>query len=126
MWKLSDERDWLWENCELVRCSTVWWGCVPFLQFDPRPNSARVNGHNGNPLQKDLCQHAVAPRTVVVSALDSTAGHCQPMPPPKTLGHTQASLAQSCGVIAPFLSPGVHMVLLCPPRVCFPSPVDVL
>ena len=30
---------------------------------------------NGNLLQKDLCQHAAAPRTVVFSAPDLTAGH---------------------------------------------------
>ena len=33
--------------------------------------------------------------TVVFSAPDPTAGHCPSMPPPETLGHSQASLAQS-------------------------------
>ena len=38
-----------------------------------------------------------APRTIVVSAPDSTAGHCQPMPLPETPGNSQSSLAQSLG-----------------------------
>ena len=43
-----------------------WWGvcCFPSLLFGLRPNYGRSNGDF---LQKDLCQHAAAPRTVVVS-----------------------------------------------------------
>ena len=43
--------------------------------------------------------------TVVFSAPDPTAGHCQPTPPPETPGHSQASLAQSL-VGTLLLSPG--------------------
>ena len=43
--------------------------------------------------------------TVVFSAPDPTAGHCPSMPPPETLGHSQASLAQSL-VGTLLLSPG--------------------
>ena len=50
---------------------------------------------NGDLFQKDLCQHALAPRTVAVSAPDPETGHSQPTPPLETLGHSQAGLAQS-------------------------------
>ena len=43
--------------------------------------------------------------TVVFSAPDPTAGHCQPTPPPETPGHSRASLAQSL-VGTLLLSPG--------------------
>ena len=48
------------------------------------------------------------------------AGHCWPTPPVETPRHWQASRAQSL-VGSLLLSPAtdVHMVLLCPPRVCF-------
>ena len=40
-------------------------------------------------------EHTRPLRTVVVSAPDPAAGHCQLMPPPETQGHSQASLARS-------------------------------
>ena len=43
--------------------------------------------------------------TVVFSAPDPMAAHCQPMPPPETPEHSQASLAQSL-VGSLLLSPG--------------------
>ena len=56
------------------------------------------------------------------------AGHCLPTPPLKTPGHSQASLAQSLvGLL--LLSSGflVHTrFCVYPPRICFPSPVQVL
>ena len=68
----------------LIQFSADGWGC----------NLASGRG-NGDLLQKDLCQHSAAPRTVVASAPDPAADHCQPPPPPETPGHSQASLAQS-------------------------------
>ena len=44
-------------------------------------------------------------RTVVFSAPNPTSGHCQPMPPLETPGHSQASLAESL-VGSLLLSPG--------------------
>ena len=44
-------------------------------------------------------------RTVVFSAPDPTAGHCQPMPPLETPGCSQVSLGQSL-VGSLLLSPG--------------------
>ena len=55
----------------------------------------------------------MAPRTVVVSALNPTAGHYGPMPPLETPRHSQASLAQSL-VGSLLLSPGP-----CAYKVCF-------
>ena len=52
-------------------------------------------GSKGNLLQKNLCQHSVASRAVIVSAPDPTAGHCQPMALRETQGHSPASLTQS-------------------------------
>ena len=73
--------------------------------------------------QKDLCQHAAAPRTIVVSASGSMAGHRQPVPLLETAGHSQASLAVFYGVTVPFS--WVLMLTsfcLCPSRVSV-SPV---
>ena len=69
----------------------------------------------------------MAPRTVVVNDTDPVAGHCQFTSPLETPGHFQASLAQSL-VGSLLLSPGSWCikVLLSPPRVCFPSSVEVL
>ena len=64
-------------------------------EFGLGPNYDRGSGRNGGLLQKDLCQHAMAPRAVVVNALDPAAGHCRPTALLETLGHSQASLAQS-------------------------------
>ena len=65
------------------------------LYFGLRLNYGRCSGGNGDLFQKDLCQHAVAPSTVVFSAPDPVVGHCQPTPPLETPGHSQASLALS-------------------------------
>ena len=66
-------------------------------------------------------------RTVVFSAPDSTAGHCQLMPLLETPGHSQAKCGSiSCGVTDSFSWVLVHKrFCLCPPRVCLPSPVEV-
>ena len=80
----------------LIQFSADGWGCVPtHPPYRPRPNCGRGIGSNGGLLQKDLCQHATAPRTVVVSASDPAAGHYGPTSLPETPGHSQASLVQS-------------------------------
>ena len=58
--------------------------------------------------------------TATVHALNSAAGHHQPMPSLETPGHPQACLEQSPVVTVPFSWVLVHKVLLCPPRVYFP------
>ena len=63
--------------------------------------------------------------TATLSAPSPAASHHQPTPLPEIPGHSQASLAQSLvGSLAPFSWVLVHSrFCLCPPRVCFPSPV---
>ena len=48
-------------------------------------------------------------RSIVSSAPDPTAGHCQPWPPLEPPGHSQASLAQSL-VGSLLLSPGSYCI----------------
>ena len=91
-------------------------------------SGGRANSDNGYLLQKYLCKHAVAPRTILVSAPDSAAGHCQPMPLSETPKHTKASVIQSL-VGSPLLSPGswcTQRFVSALPRVCFPSPLEIL
>ena len=76
---------------------------------------------NGDLFQKDLCQHALAPRTVAVSAPDPETGHSQPTPPLETLGHSQAGLAQSLMVALSLLAPGAHKALFVPCKSLFPQ-----
>ena len=86
------------------------------------PNYGRSDASNSCLLQKDLCQHATAPRKVVVSAPDPAAGHCQPAPLQRLLDiHRQVWLSLFWGHCSFFLGPGAHKVLLCAPRVCFPG-----
>ena len=44
------------------------------FKFSLKPNYGGSNGGNVD-LQKDLCQHTRPPRTVIVSAPDTVAGH---------------------------------------------------
>ena len=62
--------------------------------------------------------------TAALSVPNLAAGHRQPMPPPKTPGHSQASLVSlSWGHCSFLLGPGVHKVLFVPSKSLFPSPV---
>ena len=119
LWKLPDGRHWLWGkwgltqvgkamlNKSLIRFSADGWDCVSSLRFFLRPNYSRGNGGKCDLLQKDLCQHAPAPRTVVVSSPDPMAGHCQPTSLPETLKHIQVSLILVGSLVGSLLlSPG--------------------
>ena len=66
--------------------------------------------------------------TVIFSAPDPTAGHCRPMPLLATDSWTLTGKSGSVLVWTQSLSPGscYAQFCLCPPRVCFPSPVEVL
>ena len=70
----------------------------------------------------------MAPRTIVFSAPDPVAGHCQPTCPLENSVHSQASLAQFLVELL-LLSPGSWFTqgFVCALQsVCFPSPVYVL
>ena len=82
----------------LIQFSVDGWGCVPSLLFDLRPNYGGGNEHNSDLLQKVPC-------TAALSAPNAVSGHFQPMPPPETPGHSQASLDQWL-VGSLLLSPG--------------------
>ena len=96
----------------LIQLSLEGQGCIPSLLFDLRPKYG--NKDNVNLLQK------VPPHTATLRAPNPAAGHHQPTPPPKTPGHSQATLGQSL-VGSLLLSPGSQCIRfsLCPPRVYF-------
>ena len=83
----------------LIQFSIDGQGCVSFLLFDLRPNCSGGNENHGDLLQK------VCVCTVVFSAPDPATGHCQPTPPPETLGPSWESLDQSLAGSL-LLSPG--------------------
>ena len=142
LWKLPDGRDWLWGKLglvlngramlgrSLIQFSVDEPGYVPML-FDLLPDYGWGNDENGNLLQNVQCVH------FTLSAPEPAAGHCQPMPPPGTPGHSQASLGQwtlgKSRTQEKPMCPGVHMgfswvlvytwFCVCPQRACFPSPV---
>ena len=59
--------------------------------------------------------HPVAPRTLVFSALDLTAGHCRPIPPRRRLDtHKQIWLSLLWCRCSFLLGPGAHKVLFDP------------
>ena len=89
-------------NKSLIQFSVDGWGYVPSLYFGLRPNYRRGNG---DLLQKDLCQHALPPRTAAVSFPDHAASCCWHRPPPENPKHSQPSMAWSL-VGSLILSPG--------------------
>ena len=104
----------------LIQFSVDGQGCVPSLLFDLRPNYGGVMKITA-PSFKRICAHIV-----VSDAPDPAAGHCRP--PQQMPGHSQASLVQSLvGTQRYYYFLLVHTrYCLCSPRVCFPSPVEVL
>ena len=61
-------------------------GKPPVVWLWLRSNCGGVNGGDDDLLQKDLCQHTSAPRTVVFSAPDPVAGQYRAMLPLETSG----------------------------------------
>ena len=129
-WKLPDGRDWLRGKLglvlmggamlsnSLIQFAVDGWGCVPSLFFDLRPNYGS-NEDNGDLLQKVPCRHCYAkcPQPCIRPLLThASAGDSWTL--------TGKSGSVSFGVTAPFSWVLVHIrFCLCPPRVCFPSPV---
>ena len=83
----------------LIQFSVDGRGCVPSLLFGLRPNYGGGNEDNGDLLQKVPCTHRC------IECPNPVAGHCQPIPPLETPGHSWASLGQSL-VGSLLLSPG--------------------
>ena len=106
----------------LIQFSFDGWDCVPSLLFGLRPNSGRDNEGNGDLLQKDLCsiQCQGNPQQGGSSRKNHTSTRVS-----WTL--TGKSGPVTCRATAPFswlLVP--TRFCLCPPRVCFLSPMELL
>ena len=80
----------------LIQFSVHWWGCVPFLLFNLRPNYSGSNEDNGTSFKSshDALQHSVPP-TLQQATTDPRL--CQ------SLLDTHGQFGSvSCGVTAPF------------------------
>ena len=101
----------------LIQFSVNWWGCVPPLLFDLRPNYGGGNEDNGDLLQKVPCMHCGIqclqpwrrPSLTQASAGDSLDTH----------GIVWVSfLWGHCSFL---LGPGTHKVLFVPSKNLFPQ-----
>ena len=116
------QRLWLMLSKSLIQFSVDGQGCVPSLLFDLRPNNGGGNEENGNLLPKVPLMHCCTQCPWPCS---------RPQPTHASIGDswtlTGRSGSVSFGVPAPFSRVLVRTrFCLCPPRVCFPSPVEVL
>ena len=97
--------------------------CVPSLLFDLSPNYGGGNEDNGDLFQKALCMYHCT--ECLQSCSRPLLAHASTHGDSWTLMCKSGSV--SCGVTAPFYWVLVHSrFCLCPPRVCFPSPVKIL
>ena len=107
-------------STSLIQFSVDGWCCVTSLLFNLRPTMVMKE------VMKTMATsfkryHA---DTATLSAPNLAVGHCQPTSPPDFWTLLGKSGSVSCGVTAPFSWVLVHTrFCLCPPRVCFPSPV---
>ena len=136
LWKLPDGRDWLCGklgklclvlmdkamlNKSLVQFSVGGHGYVPSMLSNLRPSYG-----GGNEDNDDLWKGSMQ------ALLHSVSWPCSRPPlildsPRDSWILTGKSGSVSCGITAPFSWILVHTrFCLCPPRVCFPSPVEVL
>ena len=136
-WKLPDGRDWLRGKLRLVlmgraTCSvslmqisvvfeTASKYCILDSFVDLRPNYSGSNEDNANLLQKVPCRHCWSRYPWPCSRPPSIHGD-------SSIGDSWTFMGKSgsvsCGVTAPFSWVLVQAKFcLCPPRVCFPSPV---
>ena len=76
-------------------------------------NYGRGNGGNGDFPQKNLFEHASAPRTVVVSAPDSVAGRCLTR---ASAGDSWALTGKSGSACSFLLGPSTHKALFVPSK----------
>ena len=83
----------------LIQFSANRWGCVPFQVFSWGQTMVEVMKITATSFKRS---HAC---TATLSAPNPTAGHCQPMPLPKTPGHSRTNLGQSLAGSL-LLSPG--------------------
>ena len=132
--KLLNGRDWLWGNLGLVLIGGVLLsksliqfpvggcGCVPSLLFGLRTNYVRGNGSNDDLLQKNLCQH---------NCIQCPWPHGKPLSTHTSAGDSWTLAVKSGSVSYGDTDPFSWLLVytrfcLCPPRVCFSTPVEVL
>ena len=134
LWKHPDGKDWLWGNLDLVlmgramlsksliQFSLHGWGCVPSLLFGLRPNFGRSNDGNGDLLQQGLCTDC---------CIQCPWLHSRPLSTHASTGDSWRLTGKSGSIFYMDTAPFSWLLLhtrfcLCPLRVCFPSPVEVL
>ena len=111
-------RDWTQVCCTTGRFFTYWAMREAPLLFDLRRNCGRGDEDNGTPSKGPM--HALL-HSVPMTLQQATANPCLHL---RLLDLTGKSGSLSCGVTAPFSWVLVcTRFCLCPPRVCFPSPV---
>ena len=101
LWKLPDVRDWLYGKLglvlmdgamlskSLIQFSVDGWVCILSLLCVLRPTMVEVMKTMVTSFKMSQAH------TAILSTPNPVASHHQPMPPPETPGHSQASLAQS-------------------------------
>ena len=108
----------------LTQFSADGWGCVPSLYFGQTMVGVMAVMVTSF---KRACSSMLRSQDCCSLAPDPTAGPCQHTPPQRLLDtHRQVGLRLVWGHCSFSLGPGVHKILLCPPTLCFPSPVEVL
>ena len=114
-------------NKSLIQFSVEGQDSVPSLLLDLRPNCARDNEDNGDLLQKVSCRHCCTQCPQPCSWPPPTHASANPCLCQRLLDTHGQVWVSLFGVTAPF-----SWVLVCtrfcscPPRVCFPSHVEVL
>ena len=103
----------------LIEFSVDGWSCIPSLLFDLKPNYSGGNEDNSDLFQKVLCMHRYTQHPQLCS---------RPLPTHTSTRDSRTRMGKSGsvsrGVTAPFSWVLVHTrFCLCPPKVCFPSPV---
>ena len=104
----------------LIQFSADQWDCVPSLLFDLRPNYGGGNEDNGNLLQKVPCMRCYTQCPQACSRPLSTHASTG-----DSWTLTGKSGSVSCGITSLFFWVLVHTrFCLCPPSICFPSPLS--
>ena len=105
-------------STSLIQFSVDGWGCIPSLLFDRRPNYGGGNEANGDLLQKAPSTHCCTQCPILHQATANPQLH------QKLLNtHRQVWVSLLWGPSSFLVGPGAQKVCLCPPKVCFPSPV---
>ena len=122
-WRLPDAHQQVWVCLLWGHCSFLLGPGAHKVLFVPSkrlfPQSCVSSGGSMVGLIVNSSKRAYTiPRSTAPRAPAPAAGHCQPVATQETLRHSRAGLAQSLWSLLV-----CTRFCLCPPRVCFPSPV---